>query len=328
MEKVSIIVPVYNVEEYLEECLKSIIEQTYRNLEIILVDDGSTDSSGKICEDYKNKDSRIKVIHQKNQGLSAARNTALKIVTGDMIQFVDSDDFIAKNMIEDLISIMHDKEADIVISSHYIYENEKVIKPEYSNQMEIYDMNQAIAQMVLDKKIRFYAWDKLYKSKLWQDVEFPVGRIFEDIATIPKSFVNAKKVVFYDHPFYYYRKREGSITMKRSKEQKLQYLSSVLDINKYLRQRTEGIEDYLDYNLVYTMINLFHAVGKYDIEGLDNEKDVQNLYNKIKMLLNDQHKLQFINEHCSNSKRTHLYYLLENPKEYIKNVKYLPNVYQ
>lgn len=328
MEKVTIIIPVYNVEEYLEECLQSVIEQTYANLEIILVDDGSTDSSGKICDAYKNKDNRIKVIHQTNQGLSAARNTALKLATGEMIQFVDSDDFIAKNMIEELVYLMKENQADIVISSHYLYENGKVIEPEYSNDLEIYDARQAIGEMVLDKKIRFYAWDKFYKRKLWQEIEFPTGRIFEDIATIPKAFVTAKKVVFYDHPFYYYRKREGSITMKRSKEQKLEYLNSVLDMNQFLREKTKGIEDYLDYNLVYTMINLFHAVGKYGIEGLEKEEKVQNLYDTVKKLLTNQHKMQFINEHCSNAKRTHLYYLLIDSKEYIKNVKYLPSVYE
>lgn len=328
MDKVTVIVPVYNVEEYLKECMQSILEQTYQNLEIILVDDGSTDSSGKICDEYQNKDSRIKVIHQENQGLSAARNTALKLATGDMIQFVDSDDFIAKNMIEDLVKIMKQNNADIIISSHYIYQDGKPLESEYSNQIQVYDTNQAIAQMVLDKKIRFYAWDKFYKRELWKDLEFPVGRIFEDIATIPKAFIQAKKVLFYDHPFYYYRKREGSITMKRSKEQKLEYLKSVLDINHFLREKTNGIDDYLDYNLIYTMINIFHAVGKYGIEGLEKEKIVIDLYHKMKKLLENEDKMQFINQHCSNAKRTHLYYLLIDPKEYIKNVKYLPSVYE
>ena len=121
MDLISVIIPIYNVEQYLKECLESVINQTYRNLEIILVDDGSKDKSGKICDEYKNKDERIKVVHKENGGLSDARNAGMKIATGKYIQFIDSDDFIDKDMIETLYNLIIENEADISMCSNYYF---------------------------------------------------------------------------------------------------------------------------------------------------------------------------------------------------------------
>ncbi len=283
---------------------------------------------GKICEEYKEKDSRIQVIHQKNQGQSVARNVALKLATGDMLAFIDSDDFVEKDMIETLVKLLQKNQADLAVCSMYAYQNGKVIEKEYTYQEQIYNTDEALNELILAKKIGRWPCDKLYKKELWENLEFPVGRIFEDTVTIPKAFRNAKKIVFYDCPLYYYRKREGSTTTKRSKQQKLEYLKAELQMDAFLRNHHAQINDYLDYNIVWTTINIFHAVGKYGIEGLQKEKIVEELYDRMQQIMAKKEKMQFINDQCSNAKRIHLYYLLLDKTEYIKNVNYLPSIYQ
>lgn len=325
---ISIIVPIYNVESYVEECIQSIIKQTYKNLDIILIDDGSKDSSGEICEKYKKIDSRICVVHQENQGLSSARNTGLKLANGEYIQFIDGDDFISVDMIENLYEIMEKEHADIVTCSSYTYKNGEIVKKEYSKSINIYNKEEAIKEIILDKKIRFYAWDKLYKKTLWKDIKFPEGRRFEDIAVTPIVIKNADKVVFYDCPLYYYRIRTGSIMSQKSKEQQLEYIESVLETNNYLRNNVKGIEDYVDYNIVHATINVFYVIGKYNLVELEKEEIIQKMYERTKEIMKDQSKEQFINKCCYNIKKIHLYYLVTNLKEYIKNVSYLPYLYQ
>lgn len=327
MEKISIIIPVYNVEEYLEECIKSIIKQTYTNLEIILIDDGSTDESGKICDEYKKKDNRITVIHQQNQGISVARNVGIELSKGEYIQFVDSDDFIKTNMVEDLYNIIKKEDVDLVSCSHYIYTNGNVQEKEYSEKIEVYTQSEAIKSLILDKSIRFFAVDKLYKKELWQNVRFPIGRRFEDIATTPKIFKKVQKIAFYDKPLYYYRQREGSIMSKRSKEQQLEYIQSILEMQQELTNIVQDVQYYLNYNIVHATLNVFRSIGNYKIQELLQEQIVQHLYKKTVEIMENSKNVEFIIQHCNNAKKVHLYYLLTNATEYIKNIKYLPDIY-
>lgn len=209
---ISIIVPVYNVKDYVEKCLDSICGQTYKNLEIVVVDDGSTDGSGEICDTYASKDRRIRVIHRKNGGLSAARNEGLDAATGEFLGFVDSDDWIDLDMFKFLYELLETEEADISICSHYIERSGRT-KIKYSSD-EVLNLvpRDAMRLLVEDDIIRNFAWDKLYRRTLFRELRFPQGRYFEDIAVMYKVFYQARKIVMKGHPKYHYMVRTNSIT--------------------------------------------------------------------------------------------------------------------
>lgn len=183
MEKdlISVIVPVYNVEKYLEKCVQSIINQTYENLEIILVDDGATDNSGKICDEFAKKDSRIKVIHKENGGLSDARNFGLDIATGKYISFIDSDDFVNKRLFEILHKEIIKNDYDIAFCDYFkFFENDNVDE-EISNSYKILEHTKySILNLYYDighkHEKAVVAWGKLYKSKFFKDIRYPKGK--------------------------------------------------------------------------------------------------------------------------------------------------------
>lgn len=211
---ISIIVPVYNIENYISKCLDSLLIQTIKEIEIIVVDDGSTDSSGEICNEYSLKDNRVVVIHKKNGGLSSARNTGLEIAKGEYVGFVDGDDWIAEDMFEFLhnISITHD--ADISICGHFIVDGELVDPIRNDGDIKVLNHAEALSAILLDDEINSFAWDKLYKRELFIDLSYPVGRRFEDIAFTYLIFNRAKKVVQANVSKYFYVRRNGSICIQ------------------------------------------------------------------------------------------------------------------
>lgn len=210
---ISVIIPIYNVERYLSRCIDSVVNQTYTNLEIILVDDGSPDKCGIICDEYSKKDKRIKVIHKKNGGLSDARNAGINIVLGKYIGFIDSDDWIENNYFKRLHDLIDNYRADISVCNFIktYNENEKFnvnldIKiNEYTNieALEQYFDKYSIQMIV--------AWGKLYKAELFKSIRFPVGKIHEDEFTTHKLIYKANKVVLTTECLYYYWQRQDSI---------------------------------------------------------------------------------------------------------------------
>ena len=253
-ELISIIVPVYNVEKYLEKCVDSIINQTYKNLEIILVDDGSKDSSGKLCDSLKEKDGRIKVIHKQNGGLSDARNAGLKIANGKYIGFVDSDDYIAKDMYQTLYSLSKKHNADISIVSYYEIYGGKVISVRDTKNLVIYDKIDAMKEVLIDRSIQSYAWNKLFKRELLEDIEFPTNKNFEDIATTLLLFEKANKVVLLEDPKYYYVRRDDSIVGVKNYKTYKDYLDVIYDKYLYLDGKYNELDLYNAYNYVINMI--------------------------------------------------------------------------
>lgn len=216
---ISVIVPVYNVEPYLEKCLQSIISQSINNLEIILIDDGSIDNSGKICDQYQKLDNRIIVIHQNNKGLSAARNRGLEIATGKYIGFVDSDDWIEKNMYEEMYNFLENNNLDIVTCNFYHhYENEKVKSDKtINNNNKIWDdKKEMLIEVLNDNVMRNFVWSKLYKKEFWKNIRFPEGKVYEDIFISIPLIEKAKKIGYLSQPLYYYRHRKNSITKSNS----------------------------------------------------------------------------------------------------------------
>lgn len=209
-DKISVIVPVYKVEPYLKKCLNSIVKQTYRNLEIILVDDGSPDNCGAICDAYAVKDRRITVIHQKNGGVSSARNAGLAKVSGDWIGWVDSDDWIELDMYEYLLRNALKYRADIAVCSrHEVKENRLTYRG--WEEPTLLKREEALKSLLENDLMQNYCCDKLWRKELWQGVVFPEGKTFEDMAVLHHPFERADLVICLPEPKYNYYQRKGSI---------------------------------------------------------------------------------------------------------------------
>ena len=231
MPLVSIIVPIYNVELYLKECVDSILSQTYKNIEVILVDEESPDSCGKICDDYVMMDSRIKVVHKKNGGLSDARNAGMKVATGTLITFVDSDDYIAEDFVKILFETMSENNADIAIANMKRTSRRDDKNTVTDWKVSNFKFEDALVCMLYGTPFGTSACGKLFKRNLFEGIEFPYGKFSEDLFTIYKIILKSKRVTYigFDGYFYYYRD-EGSIVVSGYKKKHLEALDAVDDI--------------------------------------------------------------------------------------------------
>lgn len=209
---VSIIVPCYNVEKYLPKCIDSILNQTYRNLEVWLVDDGSPDRCGKICDEYAKKDARIKVIHKKNGGLADARNVALDVMSGEYVVCVDSDDYVSPTHIEGLYHLIEAYNAEISVNTSCPFDEGQVPNPSAkSTKVWVLDGLQATEMMFYQEHFDTTAWGKMYKASLFEGIRYPKGLLFEDLPTTYKLLLKTKKVVFNNEQSYFYLIRSNSI---------------------------------------------------------------------------------------------------------------------
>ena len=233
----SIIVPVYNVEKYLKECVASLLHQTLKQYEIILVDDGSTDSSGRICDRYASKDSHIRVVHKENGGLSSARNAGLDVAKGRYIGFVDSDDYILPDMYEKLIAELEFTHAEIAICSYFVFTEFKEIKkyvyPKKKYKKYAYTTAETLKNFFL-RNISESVWDKVYAAELWKDRRFVEGEINEDTNVVYELLKTSSKTVFLDLKMYGYRQRKGSIT-------KSGYSSKFKVVEKHLEELERSV---------------------------------------------------------------------------------------
>lgn len=210
---ISIVVPIYNVEKYLKKCVESILNQTYKNFELILVDDGSPDRCGEICEDFAKKDLRIRVIHKENGGLSSARNAGIDVAKGEYIGFVDSDDYIEPFMYEKLVNaVVKDNCLLSVCSVKYVFEDGSAVTKENSEESQVFDFNRAILEMNTYRLFDMGAWSKLYHRDLFKEIRFPVGKLSEDFYIMYKIFDIAQRVSYVADPCYNYLQRTNSIS--------------------------------------------------------------------------------------------------------------------
>lgn len=213
---ISVIIPVYNVSKYLHQCVDSVLKQSYKNLEVILVDDGSTDESGMICDQYALADNRVVVIHKENGGLSDARNAGMAIARGEYIGFVDSDDYIHCDMYKVLTDLLEQNNADIAIANWCGFtsgEGEKIYEERTGNILTFENLEN-LEFLIYGKnkyKISLSVWDRLYRREIIKDFIFPKGRCYEDVVWSTKVFYKAKKSVYIDRNLYYYRRRNDSI---------------------------------------------------------------------------------------------------------------------
>lgn len=209
MPKLSIIVPVYKVEPYIHKCVDSILNQTFTDFELILVDDGSPDNCGKICDEYAQKDERVRVIHKENGGVSSARNLGVDESAGEYISFIDPDDWIDEEMYSEVVLYMENNEIDILcIDVCEVRESKSFVRNKFDENL-FFNRKDALTKILIDE-IDNSPCNKVYKKLVWEGVRFPVGRRFEDVATIYKTFYNSNKVGYMKKAFYYYLKREGS----------------------------------------------------------------------------------------------------------------------
>lgn len=220
-ELISVVIPVYKVENYLERCVDSILNQTYKNLEIILVDDGSPDSCPVICDSYKNKNNNIIVIHKTNGGLSDARNAGIDVASGSYLAFVDSDDYVESDYIECMYESIKKYNADIAICSYQsVYENGRILKQK-ENVDCVLSPKDTLEKMLYQKDFNVSAWAKLYNINLFKSIRFPVGKIFEDAYTTYKLVEKADKIAVNLQIKYNYMIRGNSILTSEFSEKKL-----------------------------------------------------------------------------------------------------------
>ena len=291
MPEISIIVPVYNVEKYLEECIDSIISQSYKDFELLLIDDGSTDNSLSICKKYEMIDRRISVIHQDNQGLSGARNTGLDHYTGSYVTFIDSDDKIHPDYLAALMKNIEENKADIVICG-FKKLTKTVSETSLSECMEVIDGITACKRLYLEndpQKIAVSVWAKLYSSHLFEDIRFPLRKIHEDEFITYKLFYKAKRIIVTKNKLYFYRLNTNGIS------------HSGFSLKRY--DDIEGLDE---------------AIAFYDKEKLQSVKEVA-----IK------HREFLICWYALEAKRAHKYYSI--PKKYKRSFihcyNYFRNVY-
>lgn len=242
MCEISIIVPVYKVEKYLEKCVDSILAQTFTDFELILVDDGSPDRSGAMCDEYAQKDSRVRVIHKENGGLSSARNAGIDVAKGRYLGFVDSDDYIDSKMYEQLFTDIEREQADLSICGIYhVYEGKKPKKK--SETVMVLNRDEAMELIFHGNEISDHAVNKLYKRGIFSKLRYPLGKYHEDSFTIVGILDQCNTVVVNTTQRYYYYHRSDSITSHAFSRKHLEYISAWEQNERIVKGRTVQIDE-------------------------------------------------------------------------------------
>lgn len=286
--KISVIVPIYKVEKYLNRCIESIINQTYTNLEVILVDDGSPDNCPQICDEYAQIDERVKVIHKKNGGLSDARNAGLDIATGDYIVFIDSDDYIELNMIESMMDNMLENDTDLVVCNiRYVFDDREYVK--YSKPDRILDKYEAMKEYIKDGIVQAVAWNKLYKKNIIGNMRYKVGKTNEDEFFTYKVINNSQKIYYNSNAFYNYLQRGSSIMGKYSIK-RLDGVEASYERLNFMKENYPELYVEEKRNFFNLCIYSYQMILKD--KQIDRDKNGRKiLYNYIKNLKFNKHEL-------------------------------------
>ena len=286
---ISIIVPIFRVENYLERCINSILNQSFKNFELILVDDGSPDRCGEICDEYGKKDNRIKVIHKKNGGLSDARNAGLEIASGVYVGFIDSDDFIHKDMYKILYEGLIKTNSDIAQCKFKYFSNIDEIKENNNiiEKIETYNNIEAINGIMDNKELNTNVWNKLYKRDLFKEIVFPKGKIHEDEFVTYKLFYKSKRICSVNKELYYYFNNSNGIMQNLNIDSKFHWVEAIEERNKFLLDNKE-VQLFNKSNniLFFNLLNLRYSIKKSNnLSGKSEKYKIVN--NKIKNALKD-----------------------------------------
>lgn len=281
MEKlISIVLPIYNVEKYIEKCMDSVLNQTYKNIEVILVDDGSPDRCPKICEEYAKKDNRIKVVHKENGGLSDARNAGIKVANGEYITFIDSDDYVDEDYVEFLYNNIEKTNADIAIGAHRVlYDSGKVIE-KATHENSVLKPKEVLERILYDDGIDLSAWGKLYKISLFDDIKFPKGRIFEDSATTYMLVDKAKKIAVNSESKYNYIIRKDSISNASFSPKKMDLITSTREMSEYIKNKYPDLEKAANRRLMYAYLSTLSQLAKCKEKYPKEEKEMTTYIKK------------------------------------------------
>lgn len=297
---ISVVIPVYNVEDYLPQCLDSVISQSYTNLEIILIDDGSRDSSGKICDEYALRDSRIRVIHQQNQGLSAARNAGIEIATGAYILFLDSDDCLPAGSLNHLRTIASDREADYVAGTFNRLKEDGQLIParlrDPINGIEVYTERQKMENYICVPKQSNSVCGKLFARELFSEIRFPVGKLFEDIFVTYRLVHAAKCIALSQEPSYIYRWRANSIMHRSCSRRDFDAVEGRLGEQRFVLEHYPDMEHHTNVRVFSTAFALLirSANGGLGDRELDRRIQIlmrKHLRNYLKCRANRKKKL-------------------------------------
>ena len=284
---ISVIIPIYKVENYLEKCVDSILGQTYENIEIILVDDGSPDTCGEICEAYAEKDKRIRVIHKKNGGLSDARNAGLKICRGEYIVFVDSDDWMEQDGIEILYNLAQENTADLVIGGVEKVEDgtETVIWSTYDGSQKTV-VHQKQEEVIKDMMLNGCAsWARLYRRVIHENVFFPVGEINEDEAIVLELYRRCNTIVKTNQVVYKYRYRSQSITSTTWHKKKMDWYfhckKNLSLVQKYYPEIEKYAEARYCSSIIWCLNNMTIDIKKFENEIVQLKAELKSVLNKV-----------------------------------------------
>lgn len=284
---VSVIVPVYNVEEYLGRCVESILSQTYRNLEVILVDDGARDSSGAICDDYAAKDPRVIVIHKKNGGLSSARNAGIDIARGEYLEFVDGDDWIEPDAVESMLKLALTHDTELVLGGRYDVkaatgEKKKGLCPPVT---EVISGQEMVRRIFLWQNCDSSACDKLFHRRLFREVRFPNGMVCEDVPIMYKIVLDAGQVALLSKPIYNYYHRTGSITYTSVSERDFHFSRHTEQILPYIQKHYPALEKEARFLRVRSLV---YAVQSVDLASAEDRKKFERQCNVQRKALRRQ----------------------------------------
>ncbi|MFS0821564.1 glycosyltransferase family 2 protein [Bacillus sp. 1P02SD] len=262
--KISIIVPVYNVESFLQECIESILNQEFKDFELILVNDGSTDRSGNICDEYESKDNRVKVIHKENEGQSSARNRGIDAAKGSFIGFVDSDDWVNKQMFKVLYSNAIEQNADIIACNLKIFSKDGTSRLYYDNSSDfLYDKRSAMEELYKNEKLTFSPCNKIYKKELLTDIRFKEGSILEDMDFAYRIIHQADTIYYSAQALYYYRFNENSTMRKVFSKKRLDEYEIRKDMYLFYQQHYPHIANEVYAEWFLTGLLLYINIKKY-----------------------------------------------------------------
>lgn len=287
---VSVIIPVYNVKEYLRRCVNSVLNQSYKKLQIIMIDDGSTDGSEIICDEFKTQDSRVEVVHKTNGGLSDARNVGTAFANGDFVFYLDSDDYLENNAIESLVNIQEKYNCDIVLSNYYYtYEDHEDVAECEFDEITVLESKDAMEALVTGK-IQNFAWGKLINRKIALRCIFPYGKLFEDVFWFHNVLNECSSVAILNWPIVHYRQRSNSISFN--------FNISNLDILEGFK----GRKNFLDTNYPDLVEKYFLFVSKQFfnlswlvITKLKKEKKIA--FFKLTSFASDTNLIKYLNKH-------------------------------
>lgn len=302
---ISVIVPIYRVEDYLKRCVDSIINQTYKNLEIILVDDGSTDSCPQICDDYAKQDTRIKVVHKENGGLSDARNAGMKVATGEYISFVDSDDYIDVDMLNILLDVMIQEDCEIAqCGTVRFYDGENAVANKFDYKVKVYNNKEALKELINDGHFVQTVWNKLYKAEVALKLPFRKGKLNEDEFWTYIVFAESKKIAEVTADMYFYLQRSTSIMGESYSIRRLDALQAKAERQEYLQEKFPELADDASKNLFFSCVysyqrvlrdmpkdesaeaktKIFNIVQQYPIKNTKSLNFKENMWYKISQI--------------------------------------------